>query len=168
MALEAQFASMVTVAFGEADGVKVKFWLVKEGILTAEDYATIASTEDAVLEMIVEPAKTAGAPTLAIKNKISYKKLWAQCRALRDREGNPVAPEGGEAEHALCEKARKGCEAQWANQHGYALSPGRRLVTTQMGPMHQLSHQLHPQPKDFPGLRPEDASSGRLSWGTEL
>ena len=95
MALEAQFASMVTAAFGEADGRKVKVWLLSEGILTAEDYALIASSEDAVIQMIVEPAKTAGAPTEAIKDKIAYKKLWAQCRSVRDREDNPAAPESG-------------------------------------------------------------------------
>ena len=171
--MEAQFASMVTAAFGEVDGMKVARWLVGESILNAEDYALIASSEDAVLDMIIAPAKTAGAPTEAIKHKIAYKKLWAQCRAARDREGAPVAPEGGEAEHALCEKARKSCEAQWISNHGYALSPGRRLVATQLGPIHQLSHQLSPQPRDFflipiRKMRLQDGSVGAQSSDQEI
>ena len=57
--------------------------------------------------------------------------------------------ENAESEEGLPEKARKSSEAAWLQKHGYALPPGRRLVSTQMGPIHAMSHALSPNPKDF-------------------
>ena len=72
-----------------------------------------------------------------------------------------------------CERARKSCEVAWAEKHGYALAPGRRLVFTQMAPMHTMSHAIAPNPRDFSLLpvrrmKLQDGSLGAQSTDADI
>ena len=132
MALEAAFAGLVSAAFGPADSPKVREWLLAESILSSEDFGMLASEEKEVDASIIAPAKAKAVPADALKHKIVFKKLWKMCRKEQD-QGNGLA-DPVESESGLCEKARKSCEAAWVQKHGYALAPGRRLVSTQLAP----------------------------------
>ena len=147
MALEASFSGLVTAAFGPVDSLKVIEWLISESILASEDFGMLASEEREVESSIIAPAKTKAVHADALRHKIAFKKLWKLCRTEQD-QGNGLA-DPVESESGLCEKARKSCEAAWVQKHGYALAPGRRLVSTQLAPMHSMSHVVSPNPRDF-------------------
>ena len=169
MALEPGFVALVKACFDES--AKVLSWLEDEGIRTAEDFALLACEEWEVGDKITEPAKTAGAHGNRLKEQIAFKKLWIRCRGVDEETG--TAGEAAETETGLCDRARKSCETGWVQKHGYTLSPARRLVGTQMGPMHSMSHAVPPNPKDFPLLavrrmKLQDGSLGSQSTDAEI
>ena len=131
----------------------------------------LASEEKEVEGTIIAPAKAASAHTDALKHKIAFKKLWKLCR-VEQEQGHGLA-DPAESEAGLSEKARKSCEVAWAQKHGYALAPGRRLVSTQLAPMHTMSHVIGPNPRDFSMLpvrrmKLQDGSLGAQGTDAEL
>ena len=146
MILELTFKTLITSTFGE-DGEKVATWMSRECVLSAEDFSMLACEEKEVDASIIAPAKAAGVHEDALKHRVAFKKLWRLCKA--DDSANHGQAENAESEEGLPEKARKSSEATWLQKHGYALPPGRRLVSTHMGPMHAMAHILFPNLKDF-------------------
>ena len=93
------------------------------------------------------------------------------CRVEQD-QGHGLA-DPVESEAGLNEKACKSCEVAWSQKHGYALAPGRRLVSTQLAPMHSMSHVFEPNPRDFSLLpvrrmKLQDGSLGAQGTDAEL
>ena len=168
--LEVSFEGLVISTFGATDGPNVVKWLVSESILTAEDFGMLASEEREVESAIVAPAKAKAAHKDELRHKIAFKKLWKVCRT-EDQSMGLADPT--ESDSGLCEKTRKSCEAAWVKNHGYALAPGRRLVSTQLAPMHSMSHVVPPNPRDFSLLpikrmRLQDGSLGAQSGDEEI
>ena len=171
MTLEPTFAGLVSAAFGSVDSPKVLEWLVAESILASEDFGMLASEEKEVEASIIAPAKAKGVHNDALKHKIAFKKLWKMCRIEQDLGTGLADPV--ESESGLCEKARKSCEATWVQRHGFALAPGRRLVSTQLAPMHSMSHVVGSNPRDFSLLpvrrmKLQDGSLGAHSTDAEM
>ena len=169
MPLEAQLKGFVAECFQEPEATTITNWLEDESVLAAEGFGLLAATETEVQGNITDVAKLAKAHTGKLKDKIAFKKLWLLCRA----EDKPSVGLTDAAETALCEKARKNCEAVWMELHNYVLAPGRRLVSTQLGPIHDMSHQRQPNPRDLSMLplrrmKLQDGSLGAQANDGEL
>ena len=145
MAMEPTFLGLIVKEFGEQS--KVEEWLSKEELWTAEDFSMLAASEEEVSETIIKPAKAAGVKTDALRIVVGLKKLWKQTR--KDEEAVPATGDAAEADQGLDEKHRRSCEATWTRHHNMVLAPCRRLVSTQMRPMWEMSHAIPPSPKDF-------------------
>ena len=146
MTLEAAFATMVSQTFGD-QAEKIQLWLAGEGLLTAEDFGLLATDEKEATDVILPAAKAKGVNTDELKDKVAFKKLWKLCR--KEDVSYAGLADTTEADTGLCEKTRKSCEAQWRSHHNFMISPNRLLVSTQMKPMHEMSHTTSPHPKDF-------------------
>ena len=169
MPLEAQLMGFINECFEADDAGKVAKWLEGEKVLSAEGFGLLAASETEVQPNITDVALSAKAHTNGLSQKISFKKLWFLCR----NEDKPSTGLTESAETALCEKARKNCEAIWLRRHNYVLAPGRRLVTTQLGPIHDMSHQRSPNPRDISMLplrrmKLQDGSLGSQTSDQEL
>ena len=117
------------------------------------------------------PAKTGGIDTDPLAIKIAFKKLWKRSRS-EEKEGSK-STDTTESQEGLDERTRKSCETTWKSKHGFPLAPGRRLVSTQLVPMHRMSHMMSPDPKDFSLLplrrmRLQDGSVDAQSADSEL
>lgn len=168
--MDSAFKSQMSTIFGEDS--KFQVWLEKVKIYTAEDFSLMCSEERLVDEEIAKPALAAGVP-MEIKDKVNAKKLWKACRRDDDTVASSGLADLTEFEKGLPERTRKSCEQLFLSKHGYALPPGRRLVGTQAAPIHNGSHSLPPNPKDFSLLpvqrmRLEDGSVGSVSTDSEM
>ena len=151
--LEAAWEACVKGCFDQPD--KIFKWLQDEKIRTSEDYGLLAVNEVEIGPNIIAPAKAASAHADKLAEKISFKKLWLRCKA--DEKDGGTSGEAAETELALCDRTRKTCEVSWKSKHGFTLHPGRRLVYTQMNPMHAMSHVMGPPP---PATSPSFPSVG--------
>ena len=145
-ALEPEFGALVARTFGDCEE-KMKNWLVSAKVLTTEDFGLLAETEGEVKTVIMSAAKTAGVPTEDLSDLVAIKKLWKICRS-EDINHTGLA-DSAEADTGLCDKTRKSCEASWQKLHNFNLPANHRLVSTQLRPMHDMSHTLPHEPKDF-------------------
>ena len=173
MALETSFESYFQTAFAglEKEAEEFKSWLIKEKVFTAEEYGLMAANEEACQAEIIDPATTAGAFGGEICMKIRIKMLWKLCRCEDAKENK--ASDVAESQDGLPDKVRKSMDQLYLKQHGMALSPGRRLVSTQLRPMHDMSHAVAPAIRDFPLLpvrkmRLQDNSIQVVSTDAEL
>ena len=142
-----------------------------EKIKNAEDFALLATEEKEVATSIVAPAKAASVHAGKLKDPVAFKKLWKRSKGENDTQ--TCTGEAVESETGLSDRDRKSCESAWSEKHGYTLSPGRRLVSTQMAPMHTMSHALSPAPKYFPLLpvrrmKLQDGSLGAQTTDAEV
>ena len=145
MPLEAQLKGFVAECFTEPVATAITTWLEDEAVLGADGFGLLAASETEVQANITDVAFIAKVHLGKMKDKIAFKKLWLLCRT----EDKPSASLMESADTALCDKARKNCEAVWMHLHNYVLAPGRRLVSTQLGPIHDMSHQRLPNPRDL-------------------
>ena len=123
-------------------------WLKSEGVLTSQDFALLAASEEKVTTDIIDIAKTSGVEFKGVMASVNVKKLWSLCRANFERE---TAVRSGKFQEEVdapipCETL-KGLQEKWFSRHNFRLTPGRTVADSLMNKLfkqvQQRSFSLH-------------------------
>ena len=74
MAFTDEFQTFISLVAPSGDFVE---WLKKEGVLTSQDFALLAASEEKVTTEIIDIAKASGVEFKGVMASVNVKKLWS-------------------------------------------------------------------------------------------
>ena len=110
---------LIVAADNAGIAADLRTFLVKQEILTLQDFGLIAATESDFAKEIIEVAAAAGCK-FEMKDKVATRKLWLVCRKLIDMK--PVAaPPVVDQDAPLTEIEISDLKGLWSKLHGFVL-----------------------------------------------